>query len=696
MARERTHELDTGNRQLDSLLLAVNKNYALSADSIIDKLSAKVYIKGTSRSLHLNKASKYLTNILPFEAHQGRTTAVEAICQISYQNPCQLQFTPLTLRSNGKNGKKVLAESFQALLPMYSFKRMKDRGSNKSYTLPFSDDGLNKYMFEPNIDTIQYDNARHYVINFAPKHEHHTLGIGYMIIDEMCRIKAIMFSGRVDFGKVDYYVTFEEDSNINKLVPKQNHVSISYNYAKQIGVNEFDCYITFNELSVKDKSIKLRDKLNLTDIYDSVYETIDLEAIRPLPLSKEEDSLLNISYAKPINLTKKRNAYQILPERLVGSSNINAFGNNLKIYGPLDPASFSYDKRNGFTIRQKIRFSRLYDSGRSFMLKPDFGYSFGMKEFRYKTSFEWIYNPRRRAGINISASNRSSEFSSKFKDQVNNVLKDTSNIKFEDLGIDYYRRHEVKFEHAIELVNGLMFYAGASYNYRDPVKHGSRAMSQDRIDALVKDHYADFNPYLRLTWTPRQYYHYQNNQKLYIASYFPTFSFEVARGIKNVFHSTSRYGRMELDIHQTINLDGVRNLSYRLGSGYFFRQKGEYFINYSFFSRSMFPSTWDDHIGGTFTMLDDYWYNSSPGYVQSHVMYESPFLLLHHARNISKYIIKERIYLSHLWASGKNAYTEMGYGIGNNYFNVGFFTSFVGLKLHEVGVKASIEIDSHW
>lgn len=694
MARDYSHELSTGNPKLDSLLIAINTRFDKQSDSIIDKLNAQVYIKGLSTNLHLGKASKYLTSILPFEAHKGRTTVFESICKLTYKNPCQLQFTPVTMRSNYRRGAKYLRESFQILLPIYSFKRMQDKGSNKSYIVPYSDEGLDKYSFVPKIDTISYQDSTYFLIHFSPKHEHHTLGKGYIMVDHDNIVKAMMFSGRVDFGMVDYYVTFAIDPKTNTIIPKQNHASISYNYAGQTGVNEFDCYIDFEELTVKNKRHRFRDKLDMTDVYDKPFEEIDIEKARPIELSLEEKALFESGSAN--TSTKRRNMIQRLPEMLVGSSNINAFGNNLKIYGPLDPASFSYDKINGFTIRQKLRFSRTLDNGKSFMLKPDFGYSLGMKEFRYKTSLEWVYNPRKRGGIRFSASNRSSEFSSKFKDEVNEVLADTSSLTFKDLGIAYYRRHEAKFEHSYELLNGLMLYSGISYNYRDPVKHGSRALNESNIDKIVKNHYADFSPYLRLTWTPRQYYHYQNNQKLYIASYCPTFSFEIARGLKHVFGSTSDYGRFEADVQQTIKLDALRTFSYHVGTGSFLRQKGEYFINYSFFSRSMFPSTWDDHIGGVFTLMDDYWYNSTPSYIQTHLMYESPFLLIHHAKPLSKYVIKERVYVSHLWAEDKNAYSEIGYGIGNNYFNFGLFSSFIGPKINEVGVKASIEIDSHW
>lgn len=689
MARDVIDQINTGNPSLDSLLIAINRSVNYQQDSVVDRLSARVYVKGTSQNLQIGKTGKYLTNILPFEAHKGRTTAFESVYHISYQNPCQLQFTPVALRTNYKRGAKFLRESFQVLLPVYSFK---ESDENKSYVLPFTDEGLDKYDFDQKIDTIASGDSTLYVIYFSPKHEHHSLGTGYIKVGDDFVVRAMMFSGRVDFGKVDSYMTFELDKQTNTITPRQSHASISYVYGGNKGVNEFDTYLEVEDLSFRSrKRSRTKDNLDLTDVLSKKFDKENLNEVRPIPLSPEEDSLL--TNVVPMR-TKRRSLFQRLPEMLVGSNNFNAFGTDMKIYGPLDPASFSYDKINGFSFRQRLRFSHMSDIGRSIGTQIDVGYSFGMKELRYNTSFEYIYNPRKRGGIKLTAAKRGSGFSSKFKDKVNEVLSDTSSLRFEDLGIAYYRRHEMNIEHSYELLNGLMLYNGISYNYRDPVRHGSRAVAN--TDKLLKKHYAEFSPYFRLTWTPRQYYHYKNNQKLYIASYYPTFSFEMARGIKHVLGSTSDFGRMEFDVHQTIRLDAMRSISYRAGTGFFFRQKGEYFINYAFFARSTFPSTWNDHIGGVFSLMDDYWYNSTSQYFQSHVMFETPFLILHKAKAISKYVIKERIYMSHLWGDTKHAYSEIGFGMGNNYFNIGLFSSFNGLQINEVGLKATIEIDSHW
>ncbi|MDO4497957.1 MAG: DUF5686 family protein, partial [Bacteroidales bacterium] len=270
-------------------------------------------------------------------------------------------------------------------------------------------------------------------------------------------------------------------------------------------------------------------------------------------------------------------------------------------------------------------------------------------------------------------------------------------FNFDSLNITFLHHNEVKGEISVELANGLMAYTGASFNYRTPEKHGARSIpSGDKpAEYPIRNHYSDLNPYVRLEYTPRQYYCYNNSYKQYLASEWPTFTLEAAKGIKGLSRTNSDYTRLEFDVHQSIPLGANRSLSYHAGAGAFFKQKGEYFINYHYFARSQYPTSWEEKIGGTFSLLNDYWYSSSPAYLQWHTMYESPFMLLNKIRKISKYVIKERIYLSHLIADGKSFYTEFGYGMGNNYFNVGMFGSMIGFRMSNLGVKFTIEFDQH-
>lgn len=688
-----TEWLNTGNAELDSILISLNRKINGFSDKGIGKIEIYTSVKGKSWCTQEGFVSKWLPDLAPFVTHTGKETNVEGVVQISYQDPCELMFAPLSLKTdNRRKARKMMKECDKIMLPIYTLRHMSARGSDKAYTLPFSDDGLMHYNFSM-ADTTASDQRNYIKISFSPIKEHHTLLTGYALFDPSdLSIQVLNYSGRTDFGLFSDTLTMAKHNGIPVI--ESSHSRIDYNYGKTIGHNLFQSKYIYQQFVTADQMDRKTESLDLTEVYTP------------------ENTLYSAFFPDSAHtIRQKKTVFQRLPQRMVGTSDIDAFGTDLRVYGPLNPASFGYDKFNGITVRERVRFSHLWKNGQTLLIRPEVGFSFGLKEFRYKFDTQWVYYPTRRAGLRLLLQNGNSGFSSKFRNAVNDYVKDyvkerkhnslnllEDDIDFSSLNLKYYRRYEFKLEHALELCNGLMLYAGSSYNYRKPVTHGSRAWNKDLDEAVsyvLDDYYADMNPYLRLEWTPRQYYHYKNSQKLYLASRYPTFKLEMAQGIRGFLGSSSDYGRIEFDAHQTIPLGNVRSLSYHAGGGMFFRQKGEYFINYSYFSRSQYPDNWDTHIGGVFSLLDDYWYNSSPRYVQGHVMYESPFMLLHKIRSIAKYVIKERVYLSQLWADGKNSYTEFGYGMGNNYFNVGVFCGCVGLQMTNMGVKFTIELDQH-
>lgn len=685
----------TGDPALDSLLVTLYENNKIPEDSIIDRLKAHVYILGSSKGTEEGLATKYLNHILPFEGRIDRETMVEAYCEINYENPGQILITPLSVRTNASNGHRILKESFQALLPIYTFRRMHDRGNNKSYVIPISKEGLEEYDFHFSTDTFALQDTAKKYIHFEPKHKHHTLGSGYLLVKNQF-VEAMVFSGLIDFGKMECFINIGRDEQTKKIYPIQSHIRIGYKYARSTAVNNYECYFEFDDMVYSHKKDKSRDNLDLTEIYGKVGEGVNLDSIRPIKLLNIEDSLLKVVESIPETLPKKKRSFLMrLPERLVSTNGFTANGNDINIYGPLEPSTFSYDKLNGITLQQRFRFYRESKDDKIISLRTDFGYSFKLKDFRYRVLGEWVYNPRRLGIVRLEASNRASDFPGKFIDAANYIIKDTTGVTLEDFGIGYYRSYETKIEHSSELSNGLVLTAGIGYNYRSLRNNKPLFPIDPELEKMLRRNYTDFSPYLRLAWTPRQYFYYQGNRKEYIASHYPTFTLEIAKGIKNIFYSNSDYTRMEFDVLQVLNIDDLRKLSFHGGIGAFFNLKGEYFINYNFFSRNLVPSAWEERIGGRFNLLEDTWYNSASAYVQLHATYESPFLLLHQIRLISKYVIKERIYSSFLWSKGKNYYSELGYGIGNNYFSVGFFVSFVGLKTREAGLKFRIEIDSH-
>ena len=703
-ARKRTAAeiIDTGNARLDSLIVRLNHRTEWLYSEGIGAIDTYVDMHGHSYCENVRWWTPLLRDLLPFNHHANDTMYFDAICKIAYQTPCETLFTPIQLTgTNRRRCRRIIKELNQVIIPIYSLKIMRDNGDDKDYILPFSNDGLRQYNYSATDTTVLHGDSL-ITIHFSPKKKHHELLEGDVVLN-MYELtpREIRFQGRIDFGRVTDTLRFVE--KYGKSILKNCSVDLDYKYGKMRGHNHFDY-----ELDIR--------KLLPLKAFDPKLETLDLSAVYhtdPTDFVRREKRKESTSDTTKNETNTRRKFFERLPQRMVSTTRFNAFDTDIQVIGPLNPAGFGYDHINGITIRQPLLFTRQMDNGQQLRTMPEIGYAFRLREFRYKWQTDWVYRPERRATLTLRLQNGTNGFSSRYKNQVNELINQyvkqleadghlarVAGLSFDSLGLQFFRSYEFTLENAIELTNGLMFHAGATYSIRRPIRHGSLAQHQQALDIVtdnaIEQRYLDLNPYVRFVWTPRQYYFMEGRQKRYLKSQWPTFALEVGKGIKNVLKSRTDYFRIELDAQQLIRIGSTRNLSWHIGAGRFLKQHNEYFVNYTYFSRSQYPSTWNHRTsGGTFALLDDHWYSSSSGYIQQHVMFECPFLLLHNWRLISKYIIKERIYSSQLWARGKNAYCEWGYGIGNNYFNASLFCGFVGLNPFDFGAKFSIEIDQH-
>jgi hypothetical protein len=276
-------------------------------------------------------------------------------------------------------------------------------------------------------------------------------------------------------------------------------------------------------------------------------------------------------------------------------------------------------------------------------------------------------------------------------DIINESLKD-STFNFDDLHLEYYKHYYLSLNNNFELFNGFLLHTGINYHLYRPVNNVPPEIESEITEIIAKEDYKSFMPVIGFTYTPHQYYRFAGNRKQYVGSQYPTFSAEYARGIPDVISSNSNYERIEADIQQRIPLDLIRSIRYYVGGGIFTNANSIYFADFSKFSKRNFPPSWDDKMGGVFHLLDCKWYNASSSYVQAQLMYESPFMLLHFVRGISKEILRERIYVGQLYLPVLPIYTEIGYAMGNYVFSAGVFTGFERGKYSGIGLRFNFEL----
>ncbi|MCR5699210.1 MAG: hypothetical protein K6G52_06150, partial [Treponemataceae bacterium] len=400
--------MNTGNALLDSLVISLNRQVNMLTEQSIDKLEIYADIDAQSWCTKEGIATRWLPDVVPFYSHVGKVAPAEGFVQISYQEPCDLLVSTLSVKANSRRqGKKMMQEAEKILLPIYAIHHMNRRVADRVYTLPFCNDGLDLYDFALR-DTVLQSDSLLLKICFSPKKQHHALVEGFALVNPSDRrTKELNIAGRTDFGLMHDTIEFGWQNGHHVLM--RNRARIDYKYGKAEGHNAYQIEYIYRQLECEpeEDAEKHEDPntYDLTDIYTP------------------EKTLYQYYFADSTRtIRRKKTMFQQLPQRMVGTSDIDAFGTDMRVYGPLNPASFGYDKFNGITLRERVRFSHLWSNGRSLMIRPELGYSFGLKEFRYKFDMQWVYAPQRRAGLRWIAQNGNSGFSSKFREVVNDRL----------------------------------------------------------------------------------------------------------------------------------------------------------------------------------------------------------------------------------------------------------------------------------
>ncbi|MDR0995942.1 MAG: DUF5686 family protein, partial [Tannerella sp.] len=362
----------------------------------------------------------------------------------------------------------------------------------------------------------------------------------------------------------------------------------------------------------------------------------------------------------------------------------------IRYYGVLNPSEIGYSKTDGLTYRQRISIRKRYSDQQQLAFVPDLSVATRRKEIFIRGIGSWEYRPARLGLFSFSAGNGNQSYPAGMQKAIAELAGDSAKLD----ALPYFRHYYAELKNQIELTNGLLLTASATYNLRQPSRHARNleAAGEDAAQ-LINSKYNDFTVSVGFSYTPRQYYRMDGRQKIVLYSRYPTFSFEFARAIPRLWDAKGNYGRLEADVHQSLRLGELQKLNYHLSAGLYTSKKSAYFAEFRYFAKNNFPDTWSDHIGGVFNLLDRQWFYASDRYAQVHLLYESRFLLLRlFPKAASKYVLAERLYFSQLWTPALPSYTEIGYGIGNHIFNIAAFAAFRKQRYNGIGLKFAFEL----
>ena len=689
---------------VDSVLFRA-MNAAEKYNDLIEIYTAEVYTRTYVETIDKNFLYKY-THLIPhFVLHDPKNdeALIETISELRYEYPNNYVHDIHHVMGTLTKQKEIDLIPFNLLnINIYG-----ETTNDESFFMPIRFSTAKYYRYSL-YETFNEGGKIYYHVHFTPIYENTKLLKGSFIV-ERGTWRVIFFRGEgVDiFSDFSFEITMGNEWITNYL-PVEFTIYQTASYLGNVLASRHLAKLAYRDISLRQPTKPVRS-LNISDFYkvrlDSVpvLNSLDFwEEKRPIPLQAKERDIIS-GYQKRLQekealkvngdtLTNSRVAQQVA-QRMVMNSKYKYRSTRIGYSGLLNPLMLGYSSRDGITYRQKLSFNIDMSHQRTVKINAFAGYMFHRKEFFTDLTTTFNYDPFHLGSATLSIGKGNPTYSSIFVEQVQDSLK-KQGIKFEDISLNYYQDYYLSLYNTLEVTNGFLLQTGINYHIRKSKNNRVSLRSSTENSEPIEELFGtrrSFAPFLRVSWTPRQYYRYEGRQKIYVRSDFPTFKLELSRSFQNILGSTSEYNRVELDISQNIPIGLMNSLQYHVGAGMFVNQKTEYFADFVYFSKNNFPENWDDGLGGNFNILSRDLYNASDSYIQAHIMFETPFLILKNIRFISDFADKERIYLSTLYTPQIISYTELGYGIGNRFFNAGLFTSFHKTKFRQVGVRAAFE-----
>ena len=658
----------------------------------IQHYQADTYIKGYTYTPKRNRMIRYMHWLTPVDKHPDNQL-FELDAQSNYQAPNHYQNRIKAFQTSRLSE----GSHYQELFAFINMNIYAPTIYDKEIITPLSPEADKYYAFRLEGSELVEGRLLHR-IRFTPRKWSQKLLSGELqVVDSLWTVDRILMKGRASLEDFEIDMRFSREES-QQLLPVQADLRMQFEaFGNQI-ITELHAALRYQEV-IYNTSFEEGDRLSLDE---TRYYTVAGDSLRLItdssywasrrdkPLSTTEQALYNETPTIEQIDSSLINHYAQLGQRLTSTVNRDYKSVRMQYSGLFNPLQLSYGSEHGVTYKQELRLSHTYARDRQLRFHPEVGILFRSKQLRIKATTDWEYKPERRGMLRLTLANDNQEFPSEVIQLISEKLQLTEKVKdfnFKELDLPYYHHYYADLSNQIELFNGLTFFGGIAYHLRTPVQ-------KEREGTLIKLKNAnDFEPFIGLTYTPRQHYWMDGYRKEYLYSAFPTFRLELGKGIYGVMGSHSDYWRLETGLNQTLRLGLSERLSYNFSSGFYFETRYNYFANFRYFAKQYFPEPWRDRFGGIFHLLSSDWYYASERYVQAHCMYEAPFILLHFIKpRTHRYIVSERFYLSQLWTPVKPNHTELGYGVGNDLLNVALFFGFDKFKYQNFGLKLSLEL----
>ena len=625
---------------------------------------ANLLIQGNVELLRKGAFMKYIPYIKRLDTNITNYYG-EFIGGVSFNNPNVYNHTIYSITSNKK---KFLESNIDAIASPSIRLNIYQQYIYGNIFSPLAHKSYKYYNFR--LDSLWLDEGDTYFkISFTPKFRNNKFVTGNFIgSTKSWTIRELDVTGGIEFVDFNSHVIMGDEDAPDELLPRTIKVNTLTKFLGTHLRGEYSSTMKYK--SVRQSLItsgRQEDRFNLSLQYQTRLDTIsqlakkivqyrDSVHFAEFPADAPSPADTTVTIHKPSAIEQMGRF--ILKGKSIDIKDVG----ELRISPLFGPIRVNYSTTHGLTYTHKLKYSLKTYKNRQLQIQPKIGYNFKYGDVYWGVNGKFNYSPKRMGNLVLDIGNGSKIYSERL---------DAENTR--------YRSYQARLGNKIELANGLTLGTTlALLHYTNTT------------DASIQ--YITFAPEVELVYSPNQYYYMKEGRKVYLYSRYPTFSLNWAKALKNVLNTTTSYNKLEFDMHQTLDLGPLSQLSYRAGAGFFFNSTNLNFTEYNYLKRNNMPEGWNDDIGGTFQLLRSHQYRHIEKYIRANVKYDAPLLLVPTLLRGVKYITKERLYANVLLTNTMNPFIEIGYGLGTQLFTAAIFWGGEVTNLTKVGVKFAFEV----
>ncbi len=361
---------------------------------------------------------------------------------------------------------------------------------------------------------------------------------------------------------------------------------------------------------------------------------------------------------------------------------------------------FNFNTVDGFVYRQNFEVTAKIDSAHQLKINPAISYAFNRKKLMWSVNANYPYAPLKGGMINLNYYKSSVDYS--MNGSLSSEINALTSLFFRRNYKKFYEDHHLVISNGIDLMNGLRLsttvgfrqeqilenHSDYSFFYRNSRDYTPNIPVNDAAASFYNQPNREAYFSVRLSYTPRYYYRIRNGRKAYQYSKYPTFFAQYKRAVPGILNSTADFDYMEVGARQSRSWGMGHNFSWNITAGQFLSTKMLYLSDYRFFNNQPLPVV-IGNMHNSFFLPDAYENYTRKGFVEGHVKFTTPYLLLKYLPFLSNKIWMENLHLNYLYTPQLGHYWETGYSISQIYAvgEVGVYAGFNGTKFSSVGWK---------